>query len=137
MSSTFSPAARASTQKRDGSASTTLRHWRPIEPVEPRMARRFKTYLFSIPEWCRVATSHVEWVCQPPGRIRAMKMSGDRVLPESKPPALEVMQGSQHQLKIVPDHGQSENKRVNAIEHPAMARQKSARILCSRAALVG
>src|SRR2546425_814989 len=47
--SMFSPAARASTQKRDGSDSTTLRHCRPIDPVDPRMARRFKACLFSIP----------------------------------------------------------------------------------------
>src|SRR3989449_11280065 len=36
--SRFSPAASATTENRAGRDSTTLRHCRPIEPVEPRIA---------------------------------------------------------------------------------------------------
>jgi hypothetical protein len=38
---TFDPAARATTSKLPGSESTTFRHWRPMDPVEPKMAMRF------------------------------------------------------------------------------------------------
>ena len=43
------PAESATTPKRGASASTTERHWRPIEPVEPRMASCFtkRKILFS------------------------------------------------------------------------------------------
>jgi hypothetical protein len=39
--STFEPAASASTEKRPGNASTTRSTFWPIEPVEPRIARPF------------------------------------------------------------------------------------------------
>ena len=41
MSEAFAPAARPTTSKRPGNDSTTFRHCRPIEPVEPRMDIRF------------------------------------------------------------------------------------------------
>src|SRR5258708_15498304 len=41
-SSRFEPAASAITPNRPGSDSTTERHCRPIEPVEPRMANLVK-----------------------------------------------------------------------------------------------
>ena len=37
----WSRQTRATTSNRPGSESTTLRHWRPIEPVEPRIEIRF------------------------------------------------------------------------------------------------
>src|SRR5215813_1607429 len=40
-SSRFAPAASATTPKRPVSDSTTERHWRPIEPVEPKMESCF------------------------------------------------------------------------------------------------
>ena len=39
--STFVPAARPTTSKRPGNASTTLSTFVPMEPVEPRMERPF------------------------------------------------------------------------------------------------
>src|SRR5580693_3478617 len=41
-SSRLPPAASATIPNRSGSASTTERHWRPMEPVEPRMDSCFK-----------------------------------------------------------------------------------------------
>src|SRR5579863_2218665 len=44
-SSRLPPAASAAMAKRSGNASTTERHWRPIEPVEPKMASSFNEKL--------------------------------------------------------------------------------------------
>src|SRR5713101_1671527 len=135
--SMFSPAARASTQKRDGSDSTTLRHCLPIDPVDPRMARRFKTCLFSIPCLPHSSTRPgVNGAGFPAGVERG------RIVVRTLLDFLGLCTrgsagGLQHQLEIIPDHGHGENKGVYPVEHSAVPRQQPAGIFGPRTAFIG
>src|SRR5258708_16364783 len=123
-SSKFEPAASATTPNRPGSDSTTARHCRPIDPVEPKMANFVKDCV----------TNSSSYVLGPyvVGPMYSRPCFGPvfcNGVPELRPRRVD-------QGPIIPDNRNGQNQRVDTIEDPAVSRQHPSRILHAGAALV-
>src|SRR6476646_5734644 len=117
-SSRLPPAASATTPNRSGSASTTERHCRPIEPVEPKMDSRFKDESFL--------------------RLEP-NLPGQTLLSVSRPwveGPVDLLAGRVDPNPIVPDNRDCQNQRIYPVKYAAMPRQKRSRIFDACAPLV-
>src|SRR6185436_3385626 len=117
-SSRLPPAASATTPNRSGNASTTERHCRPIEPVEPKMDSRFKDESF-----LRLAPN----------------LPGQTFLSVSRPwveGPVDLPVGRVDPNPIVPDNRDCQNQRIDPVKYASMSRQQCSRILDACASFV-
>src|SRR6267378_5569039 len=113
-SSRLAPAANATTPNLSGRASTTDRHCRPIDPVEPKMDSCFKESFNGVRRLAAAFPS------SPSAARRPVDLRPWRV----------------DQYPIIPDNRNGKDERVDSVKNAPMTGQNTAGILDPRAALV-